>query len=115
MQRIPASFLTGLGQAGSIRINVEGHRFIVHVDRVNGQGVNNENEYQVLTDSWELIKETLHLKAGMIVVLTKVQNTQFWMMAFNGNGSPHTNPQFFGATTLQRIQPKLAFEDQGSI
>ena len=115
MQRIPSSFLTGLGQAGSIRINVEGHRFTVPVHRVAAELGNVGAEYEVQHATWEIIKERLHLKAGMIVVFTKEQNTTFWMMAYHGNGSPHTNPHFFGATTLQRIQPEIPFEDQGAI
>ena len=115
MQRIPSALLPGLGQAGTIRINVEGHRFTVPVHRVLAEGGNNVNEYEVLHETWEIIKQTLNLKAGMIVAFTKEVNTQFWMMAFNFNGSPHTNPHFFGATTLHRIQPPIPFEDQGVI
>ena len=72
LQRIPGSFLTGLGQAGSITVNVEGHRFTVPVHRVNVG-----NEYQVFHETWDIMKERLHLKAGMIVVFTKDQNSQF--------------------------------------
>lgn len=115
MQRIPANFLTGLGTAGTIRINVEHHRFTVPVHLVINEGAGNVNEYEVLHESWQLIRQTLNLTAGMIVVFTKEQGTQFWMMAFQGNGTPHTNPHFFGATTLHRIQPEVPFEDQGEI
>ena len=113
LQRIPGSFLTGLGQARSITINVEGHTFTVPVQRVNAEGINIGHEYEVFPQTWEVIKERLHLNAGMIVVFTKEQNTRFWMMAFNGNGSPHTIPHYFEATTLHPIQPQISFEDKG--
>ena len=115
LQRIPATFLTGLGSAGYIRINVEGHRFTVPVHLVINEGANNVNEYEVVHETWQLIRQTLNLTVGMIVVFTKEQNTTFWLMAFEANGTPHTNPHFFGATTLHEIQPDVPFEDQGAI
>ena len=108
---MPASFLTGLGNFGSIRINVEGHSFTVTVHRINGEGAN--NQYEQFHESWDIIKDVLQLEAGMLVVFTKEMNNQFWMMAFNGDGSQHTNTHFFGATQLHPIQPQLPYEDQG--
>ena len=111
LQRIPASFLTGLGRVGNIMIHVQGRRFTVPVKRVNGEGVN--YEYELFHEVWDVIKETLHLEAGMIVVFTKEEDNVFWMMAFNDDGSQHTNTHFFGATQLRPIQPQIPYEDKG--
>ena len=108
---MPASFLTGLGNFGSIRINVEGHSFTVPVHRINGEAAN--SKYELMHESWELIKATLHLEAGMLVVFPKQMNNVFWMMAFNQDGSQHTNTHFFGATQLHPIQPQIPHVHQG--
>lgn len=81
--------------------------------RVNVEGVNNSNEYELFHEVWDVIKATSHLEAGMNVGFSNEQNIQFWMMAFNGDGSQHTNTHFFGATQLHPIQPQLPYEDQG--
>lgn len=110
MQRIPAPFLPGLGQAGDISINVEGFRFTVPMNLVNDGG-----EYEVHHPTWNLIKTTLRLNAGMTLVFTKVQNTEMWMMAFNPDGSHYTNAHFFAATKLHPIQPDIPHEDTDAI
>ncbi|PWA94353.1 hypothetical protein CTI12_AA060710 [Artemisia annua] len=109
-QKIPASFLAGLGQAGDILINVEGHVFTVPVNRVNG-GL----EYELFNPTWTIIRTTLRLDPGMLLVFMKYQNNELWMMAFNGDGSNYTDEHFFGATLLNPIQPQIPHEDKGAI
>ncbi|PWA62466.1 hypothetical protein CTI12_AA365440 [Artemisia annua] len=74
------------GQAGEIRINVEGHMFTVPVNRVNG-GL----EYELFHPTWTIIRTTFRLDPGMILVFMKYQNNELWMMAFNGDGSSYGN------------------------
>lgn len=110
MQTIEASFLTGLGLAGEIRINVQGHRFTVPVTLDNVEG-----KYELFHQTWTLMRNILGLEAGMALVFTKEQNNELWMMAFNRDGSSYTNAHFFGATQLRLIQPKVPHEDEGAI
>ena len=113
-QRIPASFLTGIGQAGNITINVEGDRFIVPVNLVNDGGANNVGgEYELLHQSWNIIKTHFVFEPGMTLVFTKDNNMEIWLMAFNRDGSNYTDSHFFGATQLHPIQPPIPPEDKG--
>ena len=113
MQTLPAAFLGGLGNAQQITINVDGENFDVGLIAVEAGGANGQLLYELDPNDWNMLEESVGLKAGMILIFTRKRATKFLLTGFSLEGSLTTNAHILGATSLLPDQPGLLLTERG--